>query len=184
MRSAPQPCCQYPLTFVALLCLNSLAENYVGPKLGEYISAALKVNKTLTSIKYAIQHTLPACPFSLSIPFDKNPSLCMQLGEKQPDRRWHVGRHPARRVAQSEQLFDEPLVRAAQPELQPKVSIPFNILPILPASDTCLVCATACKATTWTKPPSSNSKELLAAASPCGSKLSPCAAASSAGAPS
>ena len=64
------------------------------------------------------------------------------------------------------------------------LSIPLNILPTLPASDTCLVCATACKATTWTKPPSSNSKELLAAASPCGSKLSPCAAAGSAGAPS
>ena len=55
----PQPCCQDPLTFGALLCLNSLGRNSVGPKLGEYIAEALKVNKTLTSIEYATAYSTP-----------------------------------------------------------------------------------------------------------------------------
>ena len=40
--------------------MNSVANNYVGPKLGEYIAEALKVNKTLTSIKYAFNISLLA----------------------------------------------------------------------------------------------------------------------------
>jgi len=36
---------------LALVC--SLAENWVGPELGKYMAEALKVNKTLTSLKYA-----------------------------------------------------------------------------------------------------------------------------------
>ena len=34
------------------LYLRSMSENYVGPELGKYMAEALKVNKTLTSVKY------------------------------------------------------------------------------------------------------------------------------------
>ena len=40
---------------LTLIC--SLAQNYVGPELGKYMAEALRVNKTLTSLKYATNET-------------------------------------------------------------------------------------------------------------------------------
>ena len=51
--SHPSPLCQQPLTCLIEILVCSLALNYVGPELGIYMAEALKVNKTLTSVKYA-----------------------------------------------------------------------------------------------------------------------------------